>query len=236
LSDKIIDLRNRVHKDDFRYVLTPEHWNVLYVAESVEKHGLVTVAEDGELKGYAAYFLVNLEQAKVYDIREIVAEDAEVLARLIDQIVARSIEDNVDFVFARTCEDSYKKVYDKKGALSFLESVIMIALLNPRELLSALSQETDCGKVLTLLIEGFDSVTIRVGAKGIAVVTDEKPDFSLSTDSKTFLRLFFGKTSFLKEFLRRRIALSSILNLTTASRFFSLVRHDKLYIPMGDWV
>jgi len=236
LSDKIIDLRNRVHKDDFRFVLTPEHWNALYVTESVEKHDLVMVVKDGELKGYAAYLLVNLEQAKVYDVREIVAEDAEVLGQLIDQIVARSVKDNVDFVFARTCEDSYKEVYDKKGALSFLESVVMIALLNPRELLSALSEETDGGKVLTLLIEDFDPVTIRVGAKGIAVVADEKPDFSLSIDSKTFLRLFFGRTSFLKEFLQRRIALSSILNLTTASRFFNLVRHDKSYIPMGDWV
>lgn len=236
MSDKIIDLRNRIHKDDFRFVLTPEHWNVLYVAEGVEKHHLVTVAKDGELKGYAAFLLVNLEQAKVYDVREIVAEDAEVLSQLIDQIVARSIKDNVDFIFARTCEDSYKKVYDKKGALSFPESVVMIALLNPRALLSALSQDTDGGKTLTLSIEGFDPVTIRVGTKGIAVVTDEKPDFSLSTDSKTFLRLFFGRTSFLKEFLRRRIALSNILNLTTASRFFSMVRHDKLYIPMGDWV
>jgi hypothetical protein len=236
LIDEIIGLRNRIHKDEFRFVLTPDHWNVLYMPESVEKHNLVTVSRNGELKGYAAFILVNLGQSRVYDVREIVAEDAEILAQLIDQIVVKGATDNVDFVFARRCEDSYKKVYEEKGALSFLESVMMIVLLNPGELLSALSQELVDGKVLRLLIKGFDPVTVKVGTKGIRVVKDENPDLTVSTDSKTFVRLFFGRTSFLNEFLRRKIFLSDILNWATANRFFSLVKHDKLYIPMGDWV
>jgi len=204
--------------------------------ESVEKRGTATVTKDGELCGYAAYHLVNLGESRVYDVREIVAEDEEVFTQLIDQVIDRSLKDNVDFIFARRCEDPYGKVYVKKGALSFVESVIMVALLNPRELLSALSQETEDGKVLSLLIKGFDPVTIKVGTKGIMVVTEEKPDLTVSTDSKTFIRLLLGKTSLTKQFLKRKIALSSILSWTTASHFFNIIKHGKWYIPMGDWV
>ncbi len=236
MIDKIIDLRNRIHEDDFRFVLTPEHWNVLYVPESVEKRNLATVIKNGELKGYAAYYLINFEEASVYDIREICAEDEEVLTQLVDQVVDKSMKDNVDFVFFRGCEDPYEDVYVKKGFLSFLESVIMIALLNPRELLSALSEEIENGKVLKLLIKGFDPVTVKVGEKGIMVVKEGKPDLTVSTDSETFLRLFFGRTSLLREFLKRGVALSNILNWTTANRFFSLIKQNKWHIPMGDWV
>jgi len=112
----------------------------------------------------------------------------------------------------------------------------MVALLNPKDILSALSEETEDGKILMLLIKGFDPVTVKVGTKGIMVATNEKPDLTVSTDSKTFIRLLFGKTSLTKEFLRRRIALSNILDWTTASHFFNLIKHDKWYIPMGDWV
>lgn len=236
MIDKIIDLRNRIHKDDFRFVLTPEHWKVLYVPESVEKRNLTTVTKDGELKGYAAYYLINFEEARAYDIREICAEDEGVLTQLVDQIVDKSVKDNVDFIFFRRCEDSYKDLYVKKGFLSFFESVIMVALFNPRELLSALSEKTKNGKVLKLLIKGFNPVTVKVGEKGIMVVKEEKPDLIVSSDSKTFLRLFFGRTSFPKEFLRRRVTLSSIFNWTAANRFFNLIKQDKWHIPMGDWV
>jgi len=236
LIDKIIDFRNRIHKEDFRFTLTPEHWNILYSPESVEKRGVATVARNGELRGYAVYHLVNLGEARVYDVREIVAENEEVLTQLIDQVVDRSLKDDVDFVFARTCEDPYEKVYAKKGGLAFMESVVMVALLNPKEILSALSEDTKDGKILKLHIKGFDSVTVKVGTKGIMLAKNEKPDLTVSTDGKTFVRLFFGKTSFAKELFRRRISLSNISNWTTANHFFNLIKHDKWYIPMGDWV
>lgn len=235
MIDKIIGLRNRVHKNDFRFVLTPEHWNVLYVPEGVEKHNLAAVTKNGELKGYAAYYLINFEEARAYDVREICAEDEKILAQLLDQIADRSVKDSVDFVFIRKREDPYRDMYAKRGFLSFLESVIMIALLNPRELLSALSEEIEKGKVLKLLIEGFDPITVKVGEKGIIVVKENRSDLTVSTNSETFLRLFFGRTSFLKEFLKRRVTLNNILNWTTANRFFNLIKQDNWHIPMGDW-
>lgn len=236
MIDEIIDLRNIVHKGDFRFVLTPEHWKVSYVPESLEKSNLATVVKDRRLKGYAAYFLVNFEQVRAYDIREICAVDKETLAQLVEQIVDKSVKDNVDFIFLKWFEGAHKDVLAKKGFLSFSEAVIMTALFNPKELLSTLSEEIGKGKVLKLLIKGFDAVTVKVGEKGIMVVQEDISDLTVSTDSKTFLRLFFGRTSFLKEFLKRRVTLSNILNWTTANRFFNLIKQDKLHIPMGDWV
>ena len=112
----------------------------------------------------------------------------------------------------------------------------MIALLNPKELLMALSGRIENGKVLNLLIEGFDPVTVKVGEEGFMVVKEKEPDLTVSTDVRTFLGLFFGRTSLLKEFLRKRITISGILNWRTANHFFSLIKQDKWHIPMGDWV
>lgn len=233
---KIIDLRNRIHRDKFRFELTPEHWKVLYVPEGVEQSNLTTVVKNEQLKGYAAYCLINFEQNRAYDIREICAEDQDTLTELIDQIIEKSVEDNVDFVFLRRCEEPHKNVFVQKGFFSFSESVIMGALFNPEELLLALSTQIENGAVLNLVIEGFSPITVRVGEKGIMVVKNEKSDLTVSTDGKTFLRLFFGKTSFLKEFLRKRITISNVLQWMRVNHFFKTVKQDKWYIPMGDWV
>ena len=236
MIDKIIDLRNRIHSNRFRFVLTPEHWKILYVPENIGKNNLATVIRNERLKGYAAYYLVNFEQARAYEIREICAEDQDTLTDLIDQIVEKSVKENVDFIFVRRCEEPHEDVFAKKGFFSFTKNVIMVVLLNPEELLLALSKRIENGKVLSLLIKGFDPITIRVGEKGIMVVKNEKPDLTMSTDAKTFLRLWFGRTSFLKEFLRRRVTIGNIPNWTTASHFFKVIKQDKWYIPMGDWV
>jgi len=236
LISKIIDLRNRIHRDKFRFELTPEHWKVLYVPEDVEQSNLTTVVKNERLKGYAAYCLINFEQNRAYDIREICAEDQDTLTKLIDQIIEKSVEDNVDFIFLRRCEEPHKNVFVKKGFFSFSESVIMGALFNPEELLLALSTQIENGQILNLVIKGFTPVTVRVGKKGIMVVKKEKSDLTVSTDDKTFLRLFFSKTSFLKEFLRKRITISNVLQWTTVNHFFKIIRQDKWYIPMGDWI
>jgi len=236
LIDKIIGLRNRIHKDKFRFVLTPQHWRILYVPETVEKSYLTTIVRNERLKGYATYYLVNFEQIRAYDIREICAEDQDTLTDLIDQIVKKSAKDNVDFIFVKRCDEPHESVFAKKGFFSFPESVIMIALFNPEELLLALSKQIENGKVLKLLIKGFDPITLRVGEKGIMIVKKEESDLTVSTDDATFLKLFFGKTSFSKEFLRRRVTISNIRNWMTASHFFNAIKQDKWYIPMGDWV
>jgi hypothetical protein len=85
-------------------------------------------------------------------------------------------------------------------------------------------------------VKGFNQIDIRVGETGIALVHEEKPEFALITDSRTFLRILFGKTSFLNELFRRRVKLEGIQNFSTAQRFFRIIKQSKWYIPMGDWV
>jgi hypothetical protein len=236
LMDNIINLRNQIHKDDFRFALTPKHWKVVYVPENAERSNLVTVESDGRLKGYAAFILVNFEQVRAYDVREICAEDENTLTQLIDQIADKGSKDDVDFIFVKRCDEPFSKVFSKKGFSSFIESVIMIALFDPEKILSALSERVENGKVLRLAIKGFDPIDIKVGENGIMLVNETKPDLTVSTDSKTFLRLFFGRASFISEFLRRRVTLTGILSLDTARNFFHMLEEPNWYIPMGDWV
>ena len=116
---RALDLRNRIHNDEFRFVLTPEHWKVLYVPENVEESNLATVSRNGRLKGYAAYFLINFEQVRAYGIWGICAEDEDTLTELIEQVVEKSVKDNVDFIFVRGVEGSYVNVLDKKKFSSY---------------------------------------------------------------------------------------------------------------------
>lgn len=237
LIDEVIDLRNRVHENDFRFVLTPDHWKVLYVPENAEKSNLATVRNsNGKLKGYAAFYRVNFEEIKAYDVREIIAEDENTLNQLLDQIANRGMEDDVDFIFLKRCEEPFSQVFSEKGFFPFIESVIMIALFDPHRLLSTLSERVERGKVLRLVVKGFDYIDMKVSENGITLAKGEEPNVVVSTDSKTFTRFFFNRTSFLKELLRGRVTVSGILGLALASRFFKVVRQRKWYIPMGDWV
>jgi hypothetical protein len=236
LIDEIIDLRNKVHKGNFRFALTPEHWKALYVPEKMEKSNLATVRNHERLTGYAAFYLVNFDQVRAYDVREIIAEDENTLTQLLSQITDKGMKDNVDFIFLKRCEEAYSNVFERKGFSPFVESVIMIALFDPKKLLSTLSEKVENGKVLRLLIEGFDPIDIKIGEKGIMLVNEEKPDLVVSTDHKTFIGLFFARTSFLKEFLRRKIRVNSAFGLPTANRFFNIAKQAKWYVPMGDWV
>jgi hypothetical protein len=236
LIDEVIDLRNKIHKDDFRFAITPEHWKALYVPESVEKSNLVTVRNNERLTGYAAFYMVNFDQVRAYDVREIIAEDENILNQLLDQIAERGMKDNVDFVFLKRCEEPYSKAFARKAFLPFVESVIMIALFDPKQLLSALSEKVENGKVLRLFIKGFDPMDIKIGQNRVMLVNEEKPDLAVSTDHKTFIRLFFARTSFKNGFLARKIKVSSFLDLPTANRFFRIIKQDKWYVPMGDWV
>lgn len=236
MIDEIIDLRNKTHKDEFRFVLTPEHWKVLYMPENVEKSNLATVRNDGRLEGYAAFYLVNFDQVRAYDVREIIAQDENTLTQLLEQITDKGMKDNVDFIFLKRCEEPYNNVFAKKGFLPFVESVIMVALFDPKQLLSTLSEKVESGKVLRLLIKDLDPIDIKLGEKGIMLVKEEKPNLIVSTDSRTFLRLVLGRTSFAREFFKRTVTINGVLGLTVASRFFKLAKQAKWYIPMGDWV
>jgi len=197
---------------------------------------VISIVENGVLKGYIAFQPSVFDGVEAYGIEEICADSKVTSAKLIDQLIDRSAKDKIDFVFMKKTAELYDDVLSQKGFVSFVESVIMVVLLNPKELLLALSDESENGKTLELIIKGFDPVKVKIGQKGIKVVEDAVTDFTVSMDSKTFLRLFFGEASFLREFVRRRIRVKGMLNLHVIRRFFNLIRQGKVYIPYGDWV
>jgi len=237
LIDEIIDFRDRTHKDSFRFVLTPKHWKALYASEDeVNANGMVTVTRNGVLRGYAAYSLVVFGKIRTYEILDICADAKEVANELIEQIVESGLRHKVDMVFTRNCKEAHDDIFAEKGFLSFVDTVVMAVLLSPRELLQALSKKTPNFKVLRLSIKGFEPVTVKVGKEGITVVSDEKADLSVWTDNKTFMKLFFGKTRFLREFVKGKITIDNVLRLLTAWHFFNLIKQEKWYIPLGDWI
>jgi hypothetical protein len=114
----------------------------------------------------------------------------------------------------------------------------MSVLLDPSELLSSISDSLESGRMLELSIQGFEPIFVEMGAGKIRVVEqeDRKPDVRVNTNSKTFIRLFFGKTSFLKEYLKRKVTVDKIHGASTAAHFFDIIRQERPYIPLGDWV
>ena len=114
------------------------------------------------------------------------------------------------------------------------ESAIMIVLLNPKELLLSLSQEIEHGKILKLIVRGFEPVFVKVGKEGVQVLENGQQEFTIRTDSETFIRLLFGKTSFLKEVLRRKVV-TQLRRMPDTIHFFELIKAKEWYIPSGDW-
>ena len=229
-------LRNKLQRGSFRFDLPVDLWRVHYLLDpSMEENNLVKVEKNGVLEGYAVYKLMVEKNIRAYRILEICGSSREVQAQLIDQIVNHGIENRIDFIFIRKCEEPLDVVFDEKKFVSFVDCAIMSALLNPRELLLSVSDNVNNGKVLELNIQGFDPVFVRVGYGNIEVVKQENPDVVMNIDSKTFLELFFGKTFFLKEFLKRNIIIDSIFNVLTVRRFINAIKQERVYIPLGDW-
>ena len=238
MSNKFTLLRNRVYSDAFRFDLDNDLWKMHYPLG--EKEGLgrtIEVSENGLLKGYAIYSIEHLRgTAKVYRVFEIQAENREIFAELTQQLVERAVQDEVDFIYTKGNYEKFHDVFEERGFISFLESVIMVVLLNPIELFSSISEEVNQGKTLKIVIDGFDPILLRVGEKEIMVVQNDKPNWTVTIDSKTFLKLLFGKTSFLTQFIKGKIKIDSVLGLQTAMHLFGLIRQKSWYIPLGDWL
>ena len=237
MSDELLNLRNGLHEDEFRFHLTPSLWESHYVSEKeLNANNVVRVIKNGILRGYAVYSILISDQIKTCRIEEICADGKAILNELIDRIIRKSTAKGVDFIFLRRCEEPYNDLFDERGFLSIIESAIMVVLLDPIELLLSISKKIERGKILKLIVRGFDPIKVKVGEKGVMVVKDKKYDLTVRTDSRTFLKLFFGKTSLIKEFLRRKIIIDQIFYLPTISRFFNLIKQRRWYIPPGDWI
>lgn len=231
-----LSLRNKVYKDCFRFEVSPDLWYSLYVSMKEGKaKNIIRVVRNGVLKGYAVYSIFVRNSFRAFGIMDICVDGKDTLEELINRIIERSRKEGADFIYLRNPVDPYDCVFDTKGFLSFRESIIMVALLDPRQLLSCLSEEINSGSVLRLIIKGFNPISVKVGRNGVAVIEDAKPNLTVVTDSRTFIRLFFGRTSFLKEFLMGKIKVNRILQLKIVIHFFSVIKQKKWYIPFGDW-
>lgn len=231
-----INLRNSIYRHSFRFEVTPRLWKSLYnVSKEGKARNLVTVKRNGVLKGYAAYLIFVRNQLTAMSILDMSADGEDTLAELIERIIQHGKAEGVDLIYFRKTPGSEDNIFDEKGFISFVESVIMVALFNPKELLSAFSQDKVSGTDLRVSIEGFEPITVKVSKKGIKVVSQEKHDLEVFTDSETFLRLFFGKTTFFKQYLKRKVKVSNILKLMAVYHFFRKIRQEKWHIPFGDW-
>jgi len=236
LSEEI-RLRNALYEGVFRFDVTPSLWETLYeFRESEKASNLVTVTKNGKLKGYALYFMYVRDRFKHLSVLDICADGEAALSELVDRLKEQARKEDADLIYIRKAPEPSDEVFTQKGFFSFIESIIMVALLNPHELLRALSKEIDDGSNLQLFLKGFDPLTVKVGESGIKVVTNENAGLQLSTDTSTFLRLLFCRTSFWKEFLKRTVKISKMSKLLEAQRFFSVIRQEKWHIPFADWV
>lgn len=232
-----IRFRNAINRGSFRFDVSSDLWNTIYEFGNEGKtRNVVSVTKDGLLKGYAVYFVFARGQFKQLSVLDLCVDGENTLTEIVDLLKKKALEEDVDLIYVRKPPDPTDKIFDQKGFMSSTESVIMVTLLNPNELLRALSAEVNDGKNLKLSLEGFEPVTVQVGKKGVKVLTDGGTDLVVSTDSQTFLRLTFGRTSFWKELLKGKIKVSRVTELSTARRFFDAIQQEKWHIPFGDWV
>lgn len=235
MIDEILALRNKVHRNDFRFNLPSSLWTSHYV--SIEEFGpnnLIELRRNGVLRGYAAISISEAEHNKVLTIREICADEKETFSQLMELVTERGMEQNVDFIVWRRCQEAFEDVLLEKGALTFTETMIMVALMNPQVFLKPFSDRVDKGNVVKLNIEGSLPVSLRIGENNFTMEDATPTDFTISLDSLTFVKLFFGKTSFFKEWIKGKIKVS-LRHYQTASRLFKIVRNQRWYVPSGDW-
>lgn len=218
--------------------MTPQLWKTHYLfgIEMEEANNVLKVMDNGTLMGYAVFCIDAVKGAKVCRVLDICAEKKEVFAEMVDRLVERCVREDVDFIYFKQGKERFGDVLHKKGFFTVWESVIMVVLLDPLGLFSSISEEVKQGKILKLILTGFDPIALKIGKNGVQVIADEKPDLTISTDGKMFLKLLFGKTSLLKEVLKQKVTISSILDLPTANHFFSLIEQKGWFIPSGDWL
>ena len=174
---------------------------------------------------------------KSLQVLEFAAESREVMAELVGKLEVMAKAKDADLISLACFDELYDDLLAKNGFIDFAGSAVMVALINPKELLAALSSEGVTGRRLNLEIAGFDPISLVVGDDRIEVV-ESKPetDITLAMSDKTFVNIMFGTTSLIPEFLRGRIKVRGKTRLGIAMRFFAIIKQEKLYIPPGDGI
>jgi hypothetical protein len=230
-------LRDLLHKDAFRFDVTPDLWQALYeIREDEKESSIISVTEDGKLCGYVIYFIYARGEFKHLSVLDVCADGEKTLAELVYRLKENAQKEDADLIYVRKAPEQNDVVFDQEGFLSFNESLIMVTLLNPHELLHAISQEIPDGKNLKLILKGFDPITVKIGKTGMKITQNDKTDVTLQTDAPTFLKLYFCRTSFLREWLKGRVKIDRISKLLIAAQFFKVIKQEKWHIPFGDWV
>jgi predicted acetyltransferase len=212
-------------------------WETSYVlGEGPDTKNIIKLTKNGEVRAYAVYSCVVQDEAKTYRILEMCADEIDDLIEVVNRIIENGMKEEIDFIYLKGVDDRYDEVLEEKGFFSFIESAIMVVLLNPEDFFSKLSQETEYGQTIKLNISGFSSIWLRVDKERAQIVTEENPAATINIDSKTFLKLLFGKTSFSKELIMGRITVDNVFALQTARNLFNLIKQDKCYMPSGDWL
>jgi len=235
LTEELLRFRNKVHKDDFRLNLSPDLWSSHYLTlNEIEEDNLIQLRSNSVLKGYAALAYMSIKQNKALVVREMCADTEETFQQLIDRVIDKGVRRNVDFIVWRKCQETFDDVLEKRGFLTFSESIIMVALLNTKEFLKPFSEDVECGKVARLIIKGLEPVFIRIGKDKFSIIENGREDFTIFINGLTFIKLFFGKSSFFKEWLKRKVKVS-ISHYLAAKHLFEMLKNERWYIPSGDW-
>lgn len=235
-TEDFLRLRNKVHFREARFDLEPIIWESQYLSgPDGGKNEIIQIERQGRLEGFAICGLSKENDVNMYNIYEICAISEAVFEQLLDLVDRSANEKGADIINAVICMEPYDRIFDRKNYANFGEPVAMIALLDPKILLNSLSNEIVKGRTLGLKIKGFDPITIIVGEDKIAVTGyRNKQDVTISMNSDVFLRLFFGRTTFLREVLKGRVSVKGWLYSGTALKFFQIIKQRKWYIPNGD--
>lgn len=239
MIQEFLDLRNNLHKGEFRFDLKPELWRVNYVERpGIEEDGIIKIYRQGNLEGYAICSLSELKASvKMLQVLEFCATEKEVMDELLTKVTAKGNEKGADFITLAQYNEPFADLLATHEFVDFTGFTVMAALLNPKELLVALSAENISGRRLNLEINGFSPISLVVGEDKIKVIEyDPKAEVVLAMSDKAFVNAFFGKTSLLGELLKGEIKVKGKVHLNLAMKFFGIIKQRKAYIPIGDGI
>lgn len=237
MMQEYLELRNKLHGNAFHLDLNTELWRSSYLDRLGVDGGVIEVRRDGTLKGYAVCAAGEMiGGGRLLQVLEFGAENEEIMTELMVKLEARTKDESIDLISLTCFDESYDDLLTRKGFIDFASSAIMVALINPQELLAALSSKGVTGRRLNLEIAGFNPISVLVGENEIEVAEYNPEGVTLAMSDKTFVNIMFGKASLMREFLKGRIKVRGKSQLGIARRFFAIIKQENLYIPPGDGI
>jgi len=232
MTEEFLELRKKIHKNDVRF-------DASYRAKKGDlvDGNVISIRRNGVLEGYAVWTISKGRRLhlKGLVVTELCASQAKPLIDLLDKIIELGIKKKVDFILLRRFYEPHDKIFSRLGFMNLRMNVLMPILINLEQLLKPLSEPGVTGKSIKLQIREQVPLFVIVGKNRFSISTDiENPDLIISTDSKVFLRLFFNRTSIIREFLKKTISFSCKRRFLTALKFFNMIKQKQWYFPDAD--